>query len=201
MTWPVVGLVLGLVAIFIFRQPVTRLLDRTRRIGKTGLEAGDQPKELSQPVGASAAEDLRRLFDNALLIQREEMIRRELAQLTFRDTTEREAFLVRVLAAASIVQSFEQIYRSIWGSQIGALQFLNSANLGGVDPNQVRPWYDQAAGRDPELYGSYSFEQWLGFLRSQALIVASEAGVTISLEGREFLKYVLHQGYPMYKWG
>ncbi len=200
-TWPMVGLILGLVAMLVFRRPLTRLLDRTRRIGKTGLEAGEQPKELSQPVGASASEELRRLFDNALLVQREDMIRGDLAKVTFRDSTDRETFLVRVLAAASIVQRFEQIYRGIWGSQLGALHFLNSANLTGVDPGQVRPWYDQAVARHPELYESYTFEQWLGFLGSQTLIVTTASGIAISLEGREFLKYLLHQGYPLYKGG
>lgn len=201
MTWPLVGLVLGLVAIFVFRQPMTRLLDRTRRIGKAGLEAGEQPKELSQPVGASASEELRRLFDNALLVQREEMIRAELGRLSFKDSTDRETFLVRVLAAASIVQSFEQIYGGIWGSQLTALQFLNSADLTGVDPVFVRPWYDQAVAWHPEMYESYTFDQWLGFLRSQALIVNTATGIAISLEGREFLKYLLHQGYSLYKRG
>jgi hypothetical protein len=132
MSWPLVGLILGLVAIFVFRKPLTRLLDRTRRIGKTGLETDGQPKDLQQPVGASASEELRRLFDNALLVQREERIRAELQRLTFNDTTEREGFLIRILAAASIVQSFEQIYATIWGSQLSALQFLNSAGAAGV---------------------------------------------------------------------
>lgn len=201
MTWPVVGLILGLAALLIFRQPLTRLLDRTRRIGKGGLEAEGQPRELQQPSGPSASEELRRLFDNALLVRREEQIRSELQRLAFTDFNERETFLIRVLAAASIVQSFEQIYATIWGSQLGALQFLNSAGSAGVAPALLRPWYDQAAAIFPAAYGSYTFEQWLGFLRSQALVLDTTTGIAISLEGREFLKYLLHQGYALYKPG
>lgn len=201
MSWPLAGLILGLVAIFVFRQPLTRLIDRTRRIGKAGLEAEGPPKELQQPVSATASEELRRLFDNAMLVQREEQIRAELKRLEFKDTTERESFLIRILAAASIVQSFEQIYATIWGSQLVALQFLNSAGMAGVSSALLQPWYDQAAAQYPDAYASYTFNQWLGYPLSQGLVVTTPAGVAISLEGREFLKYLLHQGYSLYKVG
>ncbi len=38
-SWPVTVLILGLAAMVIFREPLTHLVDRTRRITKTGLEA------------------------------------------------------------------------------------------------------------------------------------------------------------------
>jgi hypothetical protein len=197
-SWPVAGLIFGLVAMFFFRQPLVRLLDRTRRITRTGLEADAPPQDTA--IKPSAAEELQRLFDNALLVQRETQIRSELERLAFRDPSEREKFLIRILAAAAIIQQFERTYAQIWGSQLGALQFLNSLPAG-ADAQVIRPWYDQAAGRDPQIFQNYSFDQWLGFLQSQQLIIRKENMVAITLEGREFLKYLLHQGYPLYRPG
>jgi hypothetical protein len=112
---------------------------------------------------------------------------------------DRERILIRLLAGLAVVQGFERTYTLIWGSQIFALQFLNSA--GSVNSDLLRPWYDQAAAREPDLYAVYSFDQWLGFLQVSLLVLRAGDTVSISLEGREFLKYLLHQGYSLYKGG
>lgn len=39
LAWPVVVLILGIVSIFVFRQPLTRFLDRAEKIGKGGIQA------------------------------------------------------------------------------------------------------------------------------------------------------------------
>lgn len=103
------------------------------------------------------------------------------------------------LPALALAQGFERAYTLIWGSQISALQFLNSA--GTVPVQFLRPWFDQAAAREPEVYKGYTFDQWLGFLQASALVLRSGENVGISLEGREFLRYLLQQGYTLYKRG
>lgn len=201
LNWPAVGLILGLVALFVFRTPLTRLLDRTRRIGRQGLDASDEPADSKLQIKPSAHDELRLFFDNALLVQREGQIQTELQRLNFKDATEREKFLIRLLASASIVQQFERIYSIIWGSQLGALQFLNSAGVTGVEPVALTAWYEQAAAQYADAYANYAFEQWLGFLESHQLVLSNAGRVAITLEGREFLKYLLHQGYRLYKAG
>jgi hypothetical protein len=198
-TLPIAILALGLLAMIVFHRPLVRLLDRTRKITRSGIEA-DAPQQLLE-VGPSAGEELQRLFDNALLVQRENFIRAELERLTFREATERERFLVRLLAASAIAQQFERAYLSIWGSQLGALQALNSLGVAGADVALLRPWYEQSAARDPQAGFAYTFDQWVGFLESHQLVLKREGHVQISLEGREFLKYILHQGYPLYRAG
>lgn len=199
LTWPAVVLVLGVVAIFVFRQPITRFLDRAQKIGKSGIEATASAQASGVEVKPSPADELLKAFDNALLVQREEFIRKELDRLRISTGTDRERVLIRLLAALSLVQAFERTYTLIWGSQISALQFLNSA--GTVRAEFLRPGYDQAAARDPDLYRTYTFDQWLNFLQASVLVVRSGESVTISLEGREFLKYLLQQGYSLYKLG
>ncbi|MBI2152757.1 MAG: hypothetical protein HYU24_03505 [Candidatus Rokubacteria bacterium] len=199
LAWPVVALILGIVAIFVFKQPLTRFLDRAEKIGKGGIQAATGAQTGGMEVKPSPADELLKAFDNALLVQREKFITAELERLHIGPGSDRERVLIRLLAALSLVQSFERTYTLIWGSQISALQFLNSA--GAVRPDLLRPEYDQAAAREPALYAGYTFDQWLHFLEVNLFILRSADTVTISLEGREFLKYLLHQGYTLYKRG
>jgi hypothetical protein len=195
---PLAVVTLGIVGILVFRRPLGRLIDRTRRITRTGLETDAPPQELET---SSAAEELQRLFDNALLVQRETLIRDQLERLAFREATDRERFLIRLLAASVIAQQFERAYLLIWGSQLGALQGLNTLGAEGADVALLKPWYEQSAARDPQAGLKLSFDQWVGFLETHQLVSRSARRVQITLEGREFLKYILHLGYPLHRPG
>lgn len=39
LAWPFVILILGIIAIFVFKQPLTGFLDRAEKIGKGGIQA------------------------------------------------------------------------------------------------------------------------------------------------------------------
>lgn len=199
LAWPAVVLILGIVAIFVFKLPLTRFLDRAQKIGKSGIEVGAGAQVSGVEVKPSPADELLKAFDNALLLEREKFIQTELERLHINSGPDRERVLIRLLAGLSLVQVFERTYTLIWGSQISALQFLNSAGTVRVD--LLRPWYDQAAAREPDLYVVYTFEQWLAFLQASVLIARTGENVAISVGGREFLKYLLHQGYSLYKGG
>ena len=164
-----------------------------------GIQAVTGAQASGVEVKPSPADELLKEFDNALLVEREKFVRAELERLHIDPGSDRERILIRLLAALSLVQAFERTYTLIWGSQISVLQSLNSA--GSVRVDLLRSWYDQAAAREPGLYDGYKFENWLGFLQMNLLILRSGECVTISLEGREFLKYLLHQGYTLYKRG
>ena len=151
-------------------------------------------------VGPSAADEFARLFDNQLLVQREGWLRTELVRIVGTDQTQKEKFLLRMIAAQTIVQQFEATYRTIYGSQLNALEITN-ATPGGVQLGIFATLYNQAAARDKELYANYSFEQWLEYIERQALSIRKDDKIHITLEGREFLKYIMHQGYPLYKLG
>lgn len=201
LAWPAVALILGLVAIFVFRGPLSRFLDRAKKIGKTGIEAAGPEQETRSEIKPSPADEFMRLFDNELLVQREQWIRGQLETRLGGDQTERERVLIRVIAASSIVQQFETAYRFIWGSQLGVLEFLNTVGASGLPKDVLTTFYNQAAAREPSWYAEYTFDQWLGFLQSSQLITMRNDQVLITIEGREFLKFVLHQGYSLYKQG
>jgi len=114
---------------------------------------------------------------------------------------DRERVLIRHLAGLMVVMMFERVYSLIWGSQIGVLQFLNSAGPAGVSAEFLRPWFDQAVAREPDAYAGDTLERWLSFLESNALISRQGSNWVITLEGREFLKYIIQQGYVLHKRG
>ena len=115
------------------------------------------------------------------------------------DQTQKEKFLLRIIAAQAIVQQFESTYRAIWGSQLNALEITN-ATPGGVQLGVFETLYNQAAARDKAQYANYSFKQWLAYMESQLLVIRKDDKIYINLDGREFLKYIIHQGYTMYKY-
>ena len=52
------------------------------------------------------------------------------------------------------------------------------------------------------MYANYNFKQWLAYMESQRLLsIGMDEKIRITLDGREFLKYLIHQGYTLYKYG
>ena len=194
LAWPAVALV----AIVIFRKPLTSLLYRARKVGVSGIEANPPRQEPSPELKASSAADLHKIFDNALVVQREGLIRSDLERRGITGA-EREKLLIRFLAAIGIVVQFDRAYNSIWGSQILALQGLNSAGASGADIKSLLPAYENAAKQYPLVYAHYTFDQWVDFLVKSALIKLEGSKVSITIEGREFLRYLIEQGFVIYK--
>src|SRR5713101_1066156 len=97
LAWPAAALVLGLVALFSLRKPLIRLIDRTKKIGKLGLEATEQPP--GEAITASPGHELMKAFDNALVVEQEGRILADLDRLKVPTGADRERVLVRYLAA------------------------------------------------------------------------------------------------------
>ena len=187
----------------LFRKPIVRFIDRAKKIGTTGIEAagaGDQDTAKSE-VGPSAADEFARLFDNQFLIEREDSIRTDLVRIVAgADQAQKEKILLRIIAAQAIRQQFETTYQSIWGSQLNALAITNTTP-GSVQLVVFKTLYNQAEAQHKEWYTNYSFEQWLQYMEIQLLIIKKDDKISITLTGREFLKYIIHQGYALYKDG
>jgi hypothetical protein len=108
LAWPAVVLVLGVVAILVFREPITRFLDRAQKIGKSGIEATASVQAGGVEVKPSPADELLKAFDNALLLEREKFIRTELERLNINSSPDRERVLIRLLAGLSLAQFFKR---------------------------------------------------------------------------------------------
>jgi hypothetical protein len=88
----------------------------------------------------------------------------------------------------------ERASRSIFGSQLDAIGFLSG--VGGQSTlDQIRSYYDQAAGKWPTEYQIYPFERWLEFLTSRGLIEVAADIVKLRPAGKAILPYMQSQGY------
>ena len=193
LAWPLVVLIIALVCIFYYRKPFERLLDRTSKIGKGGLETSTSAsaQETGIERAKSGVEDLLAPFENAFLVEAEEAIRRDLDGRRVGNPADRERVLIRHLAGLQIATHFDRIYNWIFGSQLSLLQQLNSQPSTKED---VKAHYDFAIILEPDFYANYSFEQWLQFLLTQTLIRIENETINITVAGREFLKFVVQEG-------
>ncbi|HEY7235572.1 MAG TPA: hypothetical protein VH539_15565 [Gemmatimonadaceae bacterium] len=213
LNWPAVGLILGVVAILVFRRALTSLLERTEKV-KDWLVAPKQPA-LPEPANKPlptrdtaeeqrALEELTTGFDNQSLRLQEDWIRADLTKHGLTADGATEKVLLRHLAGTQLVLHLERIYYSIYSSQLQALRWLNSQGTG-VSADSLVGFYDRAVSAWPAIYQDRDFRSWLAFLASQGLITESEEsknapqdadpfGLKISVLGREFLAFLVNAG-------
>lgn len=104
-------------------------------------------------------------------------------------------YLKTQFVAVAVGMAFEQANYGVFGSQLALLLELNTGP--GVI-FRASELYKQAAEREPAFYSGYSFDQWMGWLEHNVRYLRNESGaLTITSDGREFLKYLIHRGYPM----
>jgi len=200
LAWPVVGLVLGIFALLIFRKPITRFIDRAEKVSKDGIQARAAEQQQKE-IPPSKVEEFLKVHENQLLLETERIAKEGLDALQPRDAEEREKFLLRNFAAVVISQSFDRTYYWIYGSQIIALQYLNDNRMLAQTTENVRPFYDDAVQMFPTFYSNYPFEGWLAYLVSSGLVQKNGNDIGITIRGKEFLKYLVEQGYTLAKPG
>jgi hypothetical protein len=199
--WPAT---LAIIAIFFmvkFHRSIDLFLQRTTKIGigSSAVEATVPRQEPSPELKpSSTADDLLKLFDNALLVKREEEIRSELERRSI-PSADRERVLIRFWAAVGLTAQFDRTYSLIWGSQLVALQLLNPLGDTGIEADFLRLTYEHAATQNPKIYETHNFDHWLGFMVLSELVRLEGKKVFIRVEGREFLRYIVERGYPIYK--
>lgn len=194
-SWPVAAFLIALV----LRQPVVTLIGRWRRGDGRG-NGGPEPTPPSQvdAGGPSTEEQLTIQTDPVPAVENMvRVLRQQLDEIEGKLSMDRETALFRALARSNLREHFERTHRVIWGSQIQALQHLNSVATANVD--LLRPFYDAAANGYPSVYENYSFDDWLRFLEGQILLVRKGDVVEITMEGQEFLKYLVDFRLPTVK--
>jgi hypothetical protein len=71
---------------------------------------------------------------------------------------------------------------------------LNRKN-GLLPLEEIKSFYNQAAASRPDFYVRYTFDQWLSYMKAQLLLLVHPSNmVEITLRGKDFLKYLLHNG-------
>ncbi len=68
---------------------------------------------------------------------------------------------------------------------------MEHLNTQGPQPRSgVAPFYENAKSKEPSFYSTYTFEQWLTFMKDSGLIVLTGDTVSISVFGTKFLEFL-----------
>jgi hypothetical protein len=126
--------------------------------------------------------------DNAIVVEDVETIKGQLADLNFPlDSAETSEMLIRHLASTQLMLRCERTHRVIYGSQIVALHMTNA---GPQPEDALRPIFENARAKEPQFYGSYSFEDWIGFLIKEVTVKKAGESYAITVYGRTYLDYI-----------
>ena len=87
----------------------------------------------------------------------------------------------------------ERASRFLFGSQIDMLIFLG-ANNGRATIGEIHKFYAAAVESEPEIYTSYPFESWLGFLANQGLVNREGDIVSFLPGGKAIISYMQMRG-------
>jgi len=200
LSWPVVVFLVLLA----FRDPLTKLINRmhTFKAGKEGftidasIVAANIQGETKVETGLSAGVAEQRLrvvrgfAISPSVTLREQRIRADMQTMNLDVSQQTIDLLIQHLAATQALHAAERVYRTIFGSQIALLKNMNSTP-GAIRREVLQAVYDAAKSRFPDLYASYSFQEWLNYLLTNGLVhTEDQLQFSITVDGKEFLKWM-----------
>jgi hypothetical protein len=211
--WPAAAVVALLLFCLLFWGRIAALIDRISKVSKAGFETSEVPSQASStttltttgitaPAAGSTTDAsseaahalLRGVMTSPVVVESEQQIRRELSAGGV-DPARATDQLLHLLAIAAVTIRFERTYSDIFGSQIQILQHLSNVGTAGATQSQLRPFYDAAAQRYPDVYRNYAFDAYLNYLINTAQLVSHNGDrLVIDFAGREFLSYLTRAG-------
>jgi hypothetical protein len=179
--WPVAVIVVA----WAFRSDVKALFPRLTKAGPGGLEFGLARQTLS--TTSTEVRELPGFPHTPAITKLETRIHDELKLI---DPDRRIDVAVRQLATVRIAWAFEQIYRTLYGSQIRALIALSNTRTGSAARSEAEEAFNQTKAAFPEFYEKNTFDEWIRYPMNQHLIETDETKVNITQLGNEFLEYL-----------
>ncbi|MBR0803594.1 hypothetical protein JQ636_08605 [Bradyrhizobium japonicum] len=183
--WPSAVFGLG----FMFRSDVRELFPRLKKAGPAGLEFDPARQVLAAP--SKQLKDLPGFPERSPVIAKVETSLH--SELELMDPDKRVDLLIRHLAVARLAWNFEQIYRTLFGSQIRALRALHSSG-GKTSRAESAAYFDQVKSEFPQFYEKNTFDEWVRYPISTGLITSTSDEIAITDFGEEFLKYIDEKG-------
>ena len=125
--WPLVAVVIGVVAIVCFRRCIAAFINRARGIKYPGgeIQVGPPPQDPAE-IKVGSAERLLQALDSPVLLDTEKTIRDVLVKEGIATAEDKEKVLIRHLAIAQLNIAFLRIDFLIYLGQLKILETLNS---------------------------------------------------------------------------
>jgi len=103
--------------------------------------------------------------------------------------------VVARIAPPWVLLRFERTHRPIFGSEIAALHLMNQQ--GPQPESAIKPIFEAARSKEPQFYGSYTFEKWIGFVIGEIAVRCDNGLYGITVFGRSYLDYIgIFAPYP-----
>lgn len=195
--WSFAVVLIVVIAMIIFRKPITEKILQVKKASKGGVDFDtEQSKGKVPPSLAKTADDLIRDYDGPMVREIENDFKTRLEGMP---DSEKIKALSRLFAAGVWSYLAINTYRLIFGSQISALDFLNTQDK--IPRESLRPFYAAAAAQHPDFYQNYSYDQWIGFLESHVLVRHEADLIYITVRGRDFLQFLVKDNLSRVKPG
>ena len=176
--------------VLIFKKQLGDFISRIISIDKSGIKTLSVPEVQREE---QKKEDVQELFNTignpSVLRDIEKRLKMDLKNRGL----EKKEDLIKLLAVVTILLSFERIHSMIFGSQIFLLKRLNEMRGKGIPKEVVLSYFKKVQELHPKL-GSWSPEEYLSFLKTQALITIQENNYHITNLGGEYLTWIARNG-------
>ncbi|MCS3896412.1 hypothetical protein M2171_005545 [Bradyrhizobium japonicum USDA 38] len=180
--WPVAVIAIGLM----FKADVRALFPRLKKAGPTGFEFDPGRQVLAAP--SKELKDLPGFPERSPMVAKVETDLH--TELELFDPDRRIDLLIRNLAVARLATSFEQIHRTLFGSQLRSLRALAASENGAASRAEASSAFEnQVKPRFPEFYEKSSFDEWVRYLITVGLVEMKADKIAITEKGRELLRY------------
>lgn len=197
--WPAVALILGLVALLLFRPAINKKIAGITHATKDSVsfERSQDGAEV-QPTPLPFVEIMKHPISDSA-IEKEHLVEKQLNALGLATEKEKIAALIRVFAITRIEVEFNNIANLIFGSQVTLLVQISGTKTG-VLRREANAVFELAQESFPDIHGNRKFEEWLAYPVNSNLVVQLVDRIDITQYGKDFLKYLVdtrqaHQRY------
>lgn len=215
LAWPITIIPIVIFFLIKFHDPIAKLIDRIRKVGKGGFECDDpaekQIADTKDPaqnpldaiqktsddqeisVAQNGADELLATVPLTPCVQdNEKLVRDGLLARGLDETGLAVKVLIRYLAVSVALLDFEQIHISIFGSQIQLLKSLNEAAGTGKAWEFIEGHFDDTKERYPDYFEKWTADTYMKFLAQKVLIAYdNERQCHITEKGREYLGWIV----------
>jgi hypothetical protein len=181
--------------IFIFKNPISNLINRITSINKNGLIAESKPDSQREKTDPEAVKQLLEMVGTSVLIQeRESAIKQDLTQRHLDVESDTCRVLIRYLAGTQLLLTFVDIHNLIFGSQIILLKKLNELVEIGMTEDSIKGYINNVMAIYTTSFDNWTNDQYLAFLYIKKLIVRNGDLIHISHIGKEYLIWIVRNG-------
>lgn len=194
LAWPAAALVFGIIFLLFFKKPIESFIYRIRSLNKTGVSADTlQEIQYSAQDKQKVVQDLMGITDSVVVKEIETGILADLSSKGLNTSDETVHILSRHLAFTQLALQFEQVYDTIFGSQIILLKKLNEHKGIGRDRKFIDDYFSTVKSLWSQ-FKDWDTDTYLSFLIRSNLITLVSGNYHITNKGVDFLTWLIKFG-------